>query len=84
MWARREEAETDRAGKAPAKRDARVCDIVAEYVTAVGPMSRSKEGAIAHISALIGRRRLADIDVATLRTFAAMRESEGAGPATIG
>ena len=45
-WARHEEVATDKAGKAPARSDLRFSDVVAEYVGAVGAMSRSKTGAL--------------------------------------
>lgn len=86
-WARIEEAASDRLGRAPAKADATLNDLIEEFVAHQlehGRMSRSREGAIRHIAELLGRRPLRDLTVAAFRDFARQRRAEGAGPATVG
>jgi len=84
-WARQQEAQIDQKGTRIATAgDTSLNDLIEEYLTdCAGRASRSKLGAVAHISELLGRVKLADLTVARFRDFAAERAAEGAGPATI-
>lgn len=60
-------------------------DVISAYLKEFGETSsRSKLGAITHISEILGRTPLPDLTVKRFNEFAKMRKAEGAGPATIG
>jgi len=82
-WARGEEAHHDETGGQVKTTAATFADVTTAYVNALPTMSRSKASAIAHVRDLLGRRKVADLDVQAFRDFARERETEGAGPATI-
>ncbi len=78
-WARGEEA------TGVVSRRARFNDVIAVYLEEMAQgSSRSKLATITHISELIGRTPIADLNVKTLTDFAKSRAAEGAGPSTIG